>query len=65
MMEDNLNSNDLEQVIKKLKEKVNKLEGDKEILKKDIDRLSEYSQNLERMMKRYVLTTKCLGGGLY
>ena len=52
MMEDNLNSNDLEQVIKKLKEKVNKLEGDKEILKKDIDRLSEYSQNLERLLKQ-------------
>ena len=28
------------------------LERDREILKQDIDRLSEYNQNLERMMKK-------------
>ena len=44
--------NDLEEIIEKLKNRVEELERDREILKQDIDRLSEYSQNLERMMKK-------------
>tara|TARA_R100001126_G_C4843948_1_gene158438 strand:- start:541 stop:690 length:150 start_codon:yes stop_codon:yes gene_type:complete len=47
----NRGPNDLEQTIEKLKKRIEELERDREILKKDIDRLSEYSQNLERMMK--------------
>ena len=44
--------NDLEEIIEKLKNRVEELERDREILKQDIDRLSEYSQNLERIMKK-------------
>jgi len=43
--------NDLERTIEKLEKRVKELERDREILTKEIDRLSEYSQNLERMMK--------------
>ena len=43
--------NDLEKIIEKLKKRVEELEADREILKKDIDRLSEYSRNLETMMR--------------
>ena len=44
--------NDLEQTIERLEKRVKELERDREILTKEIDRLSEYSQNLERMMKK-------------
>ncbi len=44
-------SNDLERTIERLEKRVKELERDREILKQDIDRLSEYSQNLERMLK--------------
>jgi len=44
--------NDLERTIEKLEKRVKELERDREILTKEIDRLSEYSQNLERMMKK-------------
>ena len=43
---------DLEKTIEKLEKRVKELERDREILKQDIDRLSEYSQNLERMLKK-------------
>ena len=43
--------NDLERTIERLEKRVKELERDREILTKEIDRLSEYSQNLERMMK--------------
>ena len=43
--------NDLEAVIKKLEKRVEELEADREILKKEIDRLSEYSHNLETMLR--------------
>jgi len=45
-------SNDLERTIERLEKRVKELERDREILKQDIDRLSEYSQNLERMLKK-------------
>ena len=32
--------------------RIKELERDREIFKKEIDRLSEYSQNLERMLKK-------------
>ena len=44
-------SHDLEEIIKKQKARIEELERDREILKKEIDRISEYSQNLERIMK--------------
>ena len=44
--------NDLEQTIERLEKRVKELERDREILTKEIGRLSEYSQNLERMMKK-------------
>ena len=44
--------NDLERTIERLEKRVKELERDREILKQDIDRLSEYSQNLERMLKK-------------
>ena len=44
--------NDLERTIEKLKKRIEELERDREILKQDIDRLSEYNTNLERMMKK-------------
>jgi len=43
---------DLEEIIKKQKARIEELEKDREILIKDIDRLSEYSQNLERLLKQ-------------
>ena len=42
--------NDLEQIIEKLEKRIEELEADREILKQDIDRLSEYNQNLETML---------------
>ena len=47
----NRSSNDLKQIIEKLERRVKELEIDREILKQDIDRLSEYNQNLETMMR--------------
>ena len=44
--------NDLERTIERLEKRVKELEADRVILKKDIDRLSEYNQNLERMLKQ-------------
>ena len=44
-------SHDLEEIIKKQKARIEELERDREILKKDIDRLSEYNQNLETMLR--------------
>ncbi len=43
--------NDLEQIIERLKKRIEELEADREILKQDIDRLSEYNQNLEIMLR--------------
>ena len=43
--------NDLELIIEKLEKRIEELEADREILKKDIDRLSEYNQNLETMLR--------------
>ena len=43
--------NDLEQTIERLEKRVKELEADREILKQDIDRLSEYNQNLETIMR--------------
>ena len=37
---------------KKAATRIKELERDREIFKKEIDRLSEYSQNLERMLKK-------------
>ena len=44
--------NDLERTIERLEKRVKELEADRETLKKDIDRLSEYNQNLERMLNQ-------------
>jgi len=46
------NKDDLKQIIEKLEKRIEELERDREILKQEIDRLSEYGQNLERMLKR-------------
>ena len=43
--------NDLELIIEKLEKRIEELEADREILKQDIDRLSEYNQNLETIMR--------------
>tara|TARA_R110000803_G_scaffold96536_2_gene164695 strand:- start:832 stop:990 length:159 start_codon:yes stop_codon:yes gene_type:complete len=43
--------NDLEKIIARLEKRVKELETDREILKQDIDRLSEYNQNLETMLR--------------
>ena len=43
---------DLEEIIKKQRARIEELEKDREILIKDIDRLSEYSQNLERLLRQ-------------
>ena len=43
--------NDLELIIEKLEKRIEELEVDREILKQDIDRLSEYNQNLETMLR--------------
>ena len=37
---------------KKAATRIKELERDREIFKKEIDRLSKYSQNLERMLKK-------------
>jgi peptidoglycan hydrolase CwlO-like protein len=37
---------------KKAGARIEELERDREILKQEIDRLSEYNQNLERMLKK-------------
>ena len=42
----------LKSACKKAGARIEELERDREILKQDIDRLSEYNQNLERMMKK-------------
>jgi prefoldin subunit 5 len=44
--------NDSNRTIERLEKRVEELERDREILKKEIDRLSEYGQNLERMLKK-------------
>ena len=44
--------NDLELIIERLKEKIENLKRDNKTLVKEIDRLSEYNNNLERMMKK-------------
>ena len=41
----------LKTACKKAGSRIKELEDDREILKKEIDRLSEYNQNLEIMMK--------------
>ena len=43
--------NELELIIEKLEKRIEELEADREILKQDIDRLSEYNQNLETMLR--------------
>ena len=43
--------NDLDRTIEKLEKRIKELEADREILKQDIDRLSEYNHNLEIMMR--------------
>ena len=43
--------NDLELIIEKLEKRIEDLEADREVLKQDIDRLSEYNQNLETMLR--------------
>ena len=45
-------SHDLEEIIKKQKARIEELERDREILIKDIDRLSEENDNLRTMMKK-------------
>ena len=47
----NRGPNDLERTIERLEKRVKELEADREILKQDIDRLSEYNQNLETMLR--------------
>ena len=47
----NRGPNDLERTIERLEKRVKELEADREILKQDIDRLSEYNQNLETIMR--------------
>jgi peptidoglycan hydrolase CwlO-like protein len=42
----------LKSACKKAGARIKELEGDREILKKEIDRLSEYNQNLETMLKK-------------
>jgi uncharacterized protein YaaN involved in tellurite resistance len=44
--------NDLEKIIEKLETRVEELKQDNLTLTKEIDRLSEYNQNLETMMKK-------------
>ena len=44
--------NDLERTIERLEKRIEDLKRDNETLVKEIDRLSEYSRNLERMMKK-------------
>ena len=47
----NKESYDLEEIIKKQKTRIEELERAREILNQDIDRLSEYNQNLETMLR--------------
>jgi len=47
----NRGPNDLERTIERLEKRVKELEADREILKQDIDRLSEYNHNLETMLR--------------
>ena len=42
---------DLEKTIEKLERRIKELEADREVLKQDIDRLSEYNHNLETIMR--------------
>ena len=42
----------LKSACKKAGARIKELEEDREILKKEIDRLSEYNQNLETMLKK-------------
>ena len=42
----------LKAACKKAGARIEELEREREILKKEIDRLSEYGQNLERMLKK-------------
>ncbi len=42
----------LKTACKKAGARIKDLERDREIFKKEIDRLSEYSQNLERILKK-------------
>ena len=42
----------LKAACKKAGARIEELERDREILKQEIDRLSEYGQNLERMLKK-------------
>ena len=42
----------LKSACKKAAARIKELERDREILKQEIDRLSEYNQNLERMLKK-------------
>ena len=44
--------NDLERTIERLEKRIEYLKQDNEILVKEIDRLSEYSRNLETIMKK-------------
>mgnify|MGYP003664970462 FL=1 len=44
--------NDLERTIERLEKRIEDLKQDNEILVKEIDRLSEYSRNLETIMKK-------------
>ena len=44
--------NDLELIIERLKEKIENLKRDNKTLVKEIDRLSEYNNNLERMIQK-------------
>ena len=38
--------------MREAKARIKELERDREILKQDLDRLSEYSQNLERLLRQ-------------
>ena len=44
--------NDLEKTIERLKKRVEELKQDNLTLTKEIDRLSEYNNNLETMLKK-------------
>ena len=53
-------SHDLEEIIKKQKARIEELERDREILTKEIDRLSEYGQNLERLLTCRIFEFDCI-----
>ena len=44
--------NDLERTIERLEKRIEDLKRDNETLVREIDRLSEYSRNLETIMKK-------------